>query len=133
MFRPGSWQRHLGRDADFHKVGISTKLSSKDLLARLDAVGVVVRTKLSDAVEPVRYPTLLITLTNGLRQGDLAGAWEDRGIVEESDVGALYVPLMDVGLQGEWACEHFFDYDYAQLLGEPEPGVSGTVESENEE
>ncbi len=51
-----------------------------------------------------------------LRMGEIARAWEDRAIVEQSGQASAFVPVMEAGLRGEWSCKQFFGYDYAALL-----------------
>jgi len=46
---------------------------------------------------------------------DTVGAFADRDVVAQSDQAGTLIPLMEVGLRGEWSCKDFFSYDYSGL------------------
>ncbi|MBN1202536.1 MAG: protein kinase [Anaerolineae bacterium] len=54
-----------------------------------------------------------------MRQADMQGGLDDARIVEESDLGGAFLPLIEAGIAQEWSCETFLSYDYGQLANAP--------------
>jgi tetratricopeptide (TPR) repeat protein len=50
-----------------------------------------------------------------LRQNDLVGLTEDMTSIQQSEQAALFAPLLEAGLEGDWRCQDFFNYDYEAL------------------
>ncbi|HEX3050194.1 MAG TPA: protein kinase, partial [Aggregatilineaceae bacterium] len=46
---------------------------------------------------------------------EIADSYTDRDVVAQSDQADTLIPLMDLGLRGEWNCTDFFSYDYSGL------------------